>query len=348
MSALTASPNRWIELDDCTLPYWKVGSGPDVLFVHGWPLDGRTWRNIVSELSSHFTCHVFDLPGVGQSRWSKDTAIGMREHAERIEQVVDAVGLRSYALVGHDSGGAFARVHAAAHPDRVWGMVLGNTEIPGHHPFLLKALIAANKLPGSKAAFRTMLSSKILRRLPMAWGGCFADVSFVDGDYGELFVRPLLEDDRAFAGQMLLAQNLDLAAFDDLAEAHAAITAPVTLIWGEDDPWFPIGPVPRHAGSVRRPGRAGGDARWQALRARGARCGLGCAGAPRAAGGVGERCSAGTGCLKSVAKAGNDEYKSATPHSRLNHARTVRAERRNLRRSRRLRQASDLPRRGVR
>ena len=40
-------PDRWIDLPDCTLPYWTVGQGPDLVFVHGWPVDARTWRRVV-------------------------------------------------------------------------------------------------------------------------------------------------------------------------------------------------------------------------------------------------------------------------------------------------------------
>ena len=55
--ALLHEPERWLDLGHAHLPYWIIGSGPDLLLVHGCPVDGRTWRRIVPRLAKHFTCH---------------------------------------------------------------------------------------------------------------------------------------------------------------------------------------------------------------------------------------------------------------------------------------------------
>jgi len=241
MTWWTREPDQWIELADCTLPYWREGTGPDVVFVHGWPLDSRTWRDTVAVLKDRFTCHLIDLPGTGQSKFTKATRAGLRENADALGQVIDQLGLDSYALVAHDSGGVFTRLQAAREPDKVWGMVLGNTEIPGHTPWMLTLLVAAMRLPGRKASMRLMLGSKLLRRLPFAFGGAFDDVGYADaGAFYEAFIQPLLESDQAFAGQQLLAAGLDPRVLAELKPAHAAIKAPVQLLWGKDDPWFPL------------------------------------------------------------------------------------------------------------
>lgn len=238
--SLSRIPDRWLELDDCALPYWQIGQGPDVILIHGWPLDARTWREIVPAWADRFTCHLIDLPGAGQSRWDGHTATGVRAQAEALRQAIEALGLRRYALVGHDSGGAFARMQAAIRPDEVWAVVVGDSEIPHRHSLLLKALVASVKIPGRRALMRGMLGSKLLRRLPMALGGCFTDMATVDAGFGALFIEPLLTSDEAFAGQLILGADFDLAALDELAVAHSQITAPTLLIWGAQDPWFPL------------------------------------------------------------------------------------------------------------
>ena len=40
-------------------------------------------------------------------------------------------------------------------------------------------------------------------------------------------------------------------SFDGLAQTHAQITAPVTLIWGVDDPWFPLEHARKMLGQFR-------------------------------------------------------------------------------------------------
>ena len=56
-------PDRWIPVGDARpdgthaseVAYRKVGSGPDVLFVHGWPASAATWRGLLPHLAPHVT-----------------------------------------------------------------------------------------------------------------------------------------------------------------------------------------------------------------------------------------------------------------------------------------------------
>lgn len=239
-SAAFGSPNGWLELGHCRLPHWRVGDGPDVVLIHGWPLDSRTWRAIVPRLAQRYTCHLIDMPGAGQSEWDGDTPIGLAEGGQTLRQAIDAMGLQAYALVGHDSGAVFARLCAADDPDRVRALVLGNTEIPGHEPWLLKLMTGAHKIPGAVAAWFRLLRLGPIQRSIFGYGSCFADVAFLEGAFSDLFVHPLLHDSRVRAGHIKLAANLDFDVVHSLEAAHARIQAPVRFIWGVSDPYFPL------------------------------------------------------------------------------------------------------------
>ncbi len=76
------SPWSWQRLAE--LAYWRVGSGPTLVFVHGWPLSSATWVKLVPELSEHFTCVVFDQSGTGQTRTNGDTDYNSRGQARRL------------------------------------------------------------------------------------------------------------------------------------------------------------------------------------------------------------------------------------------------------------------------
>ena len=229
-----------IQLEYGAIAHRAVGTGPDLLFIHGWPLDGRTWRHIVPELSRQFRCHVIDLPGTGQTRWSTDGPIGFHEHAETVCAVIEALGLDAVGLVSHDSGGAIARLVAATIPNKITGLVMGNTEIPGFTPWRIGVVQLAQKLPGAGSAMRTMLRSRLLRRLPFMLGDCFGDRKHIDGEFFELFCRPMIDSDAVFAGQMRFAANIDHDVLNSLDLVHARINAPVRLVWGDRDPWFPL------------------------------------------------------------------------------------------------------------
>ena len=48
-------PTRWIDVGAGEAAIRTDGSGPDVLFVHGWPVSGATFRNVLPHLVEHVT-----------------------------------------------------------------------------------------------------------------------------------------------------------------------------------------------------------------------------------------------------------------------------------------------------
>ncbi len=238
-------PATFVDVGHSRVALRSIGTGPDVLFVHGWPLHGATFRCLLHHLTDAFTCHVIDLPGTGFSTWDEGgerTPISIRDHARTVQRIIEELGFRRYAMVGHDSGATIMRL-VAADDDRVTGLVLGNTEIPGHHPVLLKLILLLNSIPGGLALFPLMLRVSWLRRSPLLLGGCFRDPRYADGMFHRLFIEPVITSKRTAAGQMRLIEGFDWAAVDALAELHKQIHAPVQLIWGTEDPFFPL----RHA-----------------------------------------------------------------------------------------------------
>lgn len=229
-----------IDVGSASLAYRKTGTGPDVVLIHGWPLHGETFRAIVPRLASRFTCHVLDLPGTGRSVWTESTPITLRAHAAAVVRAIETLALSRVAFVAHDSGGAVARLAAAELGARCFGLVLGNTEIPGYRPPVLVALVKLAKLPGGWKLLPLILRSRWLRRSGLGFGGCFHDRRLMDGEFATLFVEPLLTSARAAAGQLALVRQFEWSAIDEMARTHARITAPVSLIWGVDDPWFPL------------------------------------------------------------------------------------------------------------
>ncbi|MEY2933255.1 MAG: hypothetical protein RL033_4004, partial [Pseudomonadota bacterium] len=63
------------------------------------------------------------------------------------------------------------------------------------------------------------------------------------------FIEPL-RSKRGFEGAARFLRAFDYAAVDALHEVHRRIRAPVHLIWGEDDPTFPVRLLDRLARSL--------------------------------------------------------------------------------------------------
>lgn len=190
-------------------------------------------------LADHFTCHLLDLPGSGRTESPGGTPLDFPAQAVAVRAVVDALGLTRYALVAHDSGGFIARLVAAADP-RVAGLVSGDTEIPGHTPAIITALLAAAHAPGGADVVRLAMHARAVRRSSTGYGGCFADLDFIDGEFHELMVAPILGSRAAWKKQVDILLTIDDAIHDRMRQAHARITAPVLFVWGDADPIFPI------------------------------------------------------------------------------------------------------------
>lgn len=237
---LRGRPDRMLDVGHSKVAAYRFGEGPDVVCVHGWPLHAATWRNIVPLLADGFTLHLLDLPGTGQSEWSRSSKIDLVAHAEAVRASVDQLGLDRFAYVAHDSGAAIARLAAAGDP-RVFANVMGNTEIPGHVPWQIGVFVAAAKVPWVWRRFFSMMRFSAVRRSALGFGGCFTDSATVDGDFGDWFVKPLLSSPRVAEGQTQLVLGLDGRVIERLRDVHAQLTGPSLLIWGPGDPFFPIG-----------------------------------------------------------------------------------------------------------
>jgi len=231
-------PDRWLDVGEGEAAYRRVGSGPDVLFVHGWPVSGATFRLLLPHLVDHVTCHVIDLPSAGSSRFDADTNLTIAQHIETVRRVIDLLELDEVAVVGHDSGGMIAR-HAMAGDPRLRAMGLINTE-PPDPSWRFKSFLAARHLPGFSAGLGWVAGKPRIRRLGLVLGDAFADSSLLDGEFDEFFLAPLHQSrDRCVAATNLL-ESFDMKYVTGLPAIHKKIDVPVQLVWGDQDPFFPV------------------------------------------------------------------------------------------------------------
>lgn len=248
MSTLTAAdatelfrrePDTYLDVGAGEAACRTVGQGPDVLFVHGWPVSGATFRHLLPHLAPYVTCHVIDLPGAGSSRFTADTALTVEQHVRSVRRVVDLLELDEVAVVGHDSGGMIAR-HALAGDPRLRALGLIDTEQPGGVSWRFTLFLLGRRLPGFGAGLAWAAGRPRLRRNPLVLGGAFTDQSLLDGEFDELFLRPLRDDPARLDAAVRLLRSFDARLVHDLGDLHRKITVPVQMVWGAQDPFFPL------------------------------------------------------------------------------------------------------------
>jgi pimeloyl-ACP methyl ester carboxylesterase len=115
-----------IEVDGVSLHVEDHGSGTPVVLLHGWPDSAYVWRNQIPFLTAHgFRAIVPDLRGFGRSsRPIEVTDYALSKSVGDVTGLLDALGVESAHVVGHDWGAAVAWVMAMSHPDRLQKLVV--------------------------------------------------------------------------------------------------------------------------------------------------------------------------------------------------------------------------------
>jgi pimeloyl-ACP methyl ester carboxylesterase len=234
-----ARPVESVDVDGTVVPVRRFGAGPPLLLVHGFPLSGFTWRFLIPDLAREMTCLAVDLPGLGDSRWTDATDFSFPGQGRTLHRVADALGLDSYGVLAQDTGGTFARFLALEDP-RVSRLVLINTEMPGHRPPWVPFYQRLMTLPGATGLLGTLVRSRRYVRSPMAFGGCFVDRDRLDGEFHEQFVAPIAHSVRRRDGIRRYLIGAQWPPVDELRTLHARLTIPVRLVWGTEDPTFPL------------------------------------------------------------------------------------------------------------
>ncbi len=105
-----------------------AGAGPATVLLHAGIADSRMWDPQWTTWPAHRAVTRLDFRGFGRS----GRPVGAFSHAGDVLDVLDASGIDRAALVGASLGGRVALDLAAAHPERVTGLVLAAPPLPGH------------------------------------------------------------------------------------------------------------------------------------------------------------------------------------------------------------------------
>jgi pimeloyl-ACP methyl ester carboxylesterase len=217
---------------------WE-GNGPALVFLHGFPLSGQTWSEVVAQLRDRFTCYTPDLIGLGQSHSAAADDFSSQGQARVIREMLQQLGVESYALVGNDTGGWIARELVLIDKARVSRLILTNTEIPFHRPPWIPMYQALAHVPGFGVIMRQSLRASVLRRSALVFGGCFHDLSHLQGEFHRRYVEPLITDAARMEGALEFLRRMKFSRLDEFHRLHGELTLPTLFVWGADDPTFP-------------------------------------------------------------------------------------------------------------
>ncbi|HEX5634334.1 MAG TPA: alpha/beta hydrolase [Gemmatimonadales bacterium] len=118
--------------DGTQLYYKDWGSGPPVVFSHGWPLSADAWEAQMFFLASNgYRCIAHDRRGHGRSSQPWD-GNDMDTYADDLAQLFEHLDLKGATMVGHSTGGGEVARYLGRHgTKRVAKAVLVGAVTPG-------------------------------------------------------------------------------------------------------------------------------------------------------------------------------------------------------------------------
>lgn len=210
----------------------RLGDGPPVLLLHGYPDNLQIWCELAPRLAERFCVIALDWPGMGHSEEWPGGATPVHL-ADRLLILLDEWGIDRVSLVGQDMGGQPALVFAGKYPERTHHLVIMNSlvlwdektswEIRVLRKFGWNRIIL-RRLPG--LVFRRALRTFLPRGLKLP--------DDLRQDLWESFQQPQVQK---YIAKMCGGYQGILPRLPDWSQR---IRCPTLILWGEHDRHFPV------------------------------------------------------------------------------------------------------------
>jgi haloacetate dehalogenase len=109
---------RTIRANGIRLNTWIGGKGLPAVLLHGYPQTAQMWRKVAPQLLNDHTIVCPDLRGYGDSDKPRD-GYDKRTMARDVHLLMESLGHKRYAVVGHDRGARVAHRLALDYPNAV-------------------------------------------------------------------------------------------------------------------------------------------------------------------------------------------------------------------------------------
>ena len=232
------SMRKFAETPNARVAYFERGSGPVALLVHGFPLCGFQWRDVIEDLAPVRRCIAPDMLGLGYSEVAAGSDISFAAQAATIAKLLDALDIDKVDLVGNDSGGGVSQVFAASFPDRVRTLSLTDCEVNDLWPTpTIEPLFAALSAGLAGEMMKSMASDVAVARAQLAQ--VYENLDWMTPEIAQIYFGPLVatkERAELLRGFGAALKNRDQMVA--LAPRLRESKIPAQVIWGEADTAF--------------------------------------------------------------------------------------------------------------
>jgi pimeloyl-ACP methyl ester carboxylesterase len=219
--------------DGSRLRYYTVGTGPALVLMHTVRGQLDYFQRVIPQVWDHYTVYALDLPGMG---WSDIVPGAQYEEPQLRAAVVEFVrglDLHDVTLSGESLGGALSLSASIDLKDRVSRVVAFNSydypEGGKRGNWIARVMITAVRMPVLGPLFATIEPLPVLRAILR---GGYVDKSKLPED----FLAELSRSGRRKGyDKVSRAVFRNLKGFDRARERYPRVSAPVTLVYSEND-----------------------------------------------------------------------------------------------------------------
>jgi 3-oxoadipate enol-lactonase len=214
------------------IAFSDVGTGPAVLFLHGFPHNRSIWAPQLQALAGQARCIAPDLRGFGETP-PAPLPYSIDQYADDVAQLLDALRLGPVAVAGLSMGGAIAFALWRRHRHLVRALLLVSTRADQDTPevaTLRRALAAQARTSGIAATTEEMAGLQLGRHTRQR------NPALVDGVRRMMAATPL----NGFLGAIDA-----MLGRDDSTPTLATIDVPSMVVAGGDDELLPASEVTR-------------------------------------------------------------------------------------------------------
>ncbi|HEY6875777.1 MAG TPA: alpha/beta hydrolase [Candidatus Dormibacteraeota bacterium] len=239
-----------IRLGDLDVHQTHGGRGKPVLFIHGLGSSGyMEWRFNLEPTAQHHHVYAPDLPGFGRSEKPR-ARYGVPYFTRFVDSYMESRGLRKTTVVAASLGGRVALELAFEYPERVGKLVLVNTLGFGRptvrmtYGLMTLPRVGETVMRAAGSALQ-WAPPPMIRRVAGRYIGATVDLErTLDDQYLE-HLREMYAAEGYHDAYLATVRSLvSLRSFFnndyDLSDRLPSIKIPVQLIWGADDPLFPL------------------------------------------------------------------------------------------------------------
>jgi pimeloyl-ACP methyl ester carboxylesterase len=243
----------FVDIGSLRVHHMHGGRGSPVVFIHGLGSSGyMEWRFTLEPTAERHRVYAPDLPGYGRTEKPR-ARYTIPYFARFVQRYIENRGLRSVVLVGASLGGRIALELALEQPRLVRKLVLVNTLGLGR-PQIRMAQMAYGLVTIPRVGEAVMrftrdalswASPKMIRRVAGRYAGASSDLerSMDDvylGNLREMYAGDDFHNAYLSTVRSLINPRALFGGNHDVTARLNEIKIPLQLIWGADDPLFPV------------------------------------------------------------------------------------------------------------